>query len=342
MQIILIMIIFVFGFFHIRNTYANILNKKGCNSTYIYDAENYLLQAIRLNPDNPLYYSNLGHIYAKEDSSLTIINYINGIQSSTLYLEKSISCFRKAVLLNSNDSDFCLNLGILYFMKGDIKEAKEFLEKAILLSPDKYKYISLGILYEYLFDRRSSAGMYIKAISDSPDIINSQFYLDYLCQDRILANEIVLSVEKHLFDEYTCFRSPILAAKLGKILKNKNPARAEVLLKKASIELPSMNRPWFYLGYLKEQQNDIKNATLYYNRSVLLDDCDKIHFNKIHKNKKNYPQDFILKGNNIVNHANFTLNGIIKKNIYNCYPFDNMIVIQSFENYLFPFFFDYQ
>lgn len=106
----LLLVILMLGFFQLRNSYANRLNNKACKIGIGNFAINTLDQAIHLNGDNPLYYANLGLLYARMDSSITLDNFYSGKILRSSKLDTAIFYYHIAEALKNNDPLFCQNL----------------------------------------------------------------------------------------------------------------------------------------------------------------------------------------------------------------------------------------
>ena len=272
-QVVLWAMISVFGFFQIQNSYADRLNNKACRIDSFYISKNYLEQAIRINPNNPLYYANLGLLYAQSDSSLSISNFISGFIIESAALDSAITYFEQSVSIGNNESMFMLNLGLLYALKGEYIKALTYINDS-QSSSDIY-LLSFGILQEHVNNREVAKDLYVNALYQYPGLLDSHFYSDLKLRDSLLAEFVLCETEKLLTEEYLFSEDPIIAAKLGKIkLYLQKIDEAEILLNKATSELPSLNRPWLYLGNISELRGDTITAIEYYKKAEVLDFSD--------------------------------------------------------------------
>ena len=88
--------ILLLGFWHIRYSYANKLNNKACTMADSEKAMRTIEKAIKLNPMNPVYYANMGLLYAATDTAINLRNYMALSKVSSEALDKSLAYFHLA------------------------------------------------------------------------------------------------------------------------------------------------------------------------------------------------------------------------------------------------------
>ena len=123
--------ILLLGFWHIRYSYANKLNNKACTMADSEKAMRTIEKAIKLNPMNPVYYANMGLLYAATDTANNLRNYMALSKVSSEALDKSLAYFHLANNMAPKNRLFSLNLGLLYALNGKYLKAKSFFEKAV-------------------------------------------------------------------------------------------------------------------------------------------------------------------------------------------------------------------
>ena len=126
--------ILLLGFWHIRYSYANKLNNKACTMADSEKAMRTIEKAIKLNPMNPVYYANMGLLYAATDTAINLRNYMALSKVSSEALDKSLAYFHLANNMAPKNRLFSLNLGLLYALNGKYLKAKSFFEKAVEVS----------------------------------------------------------------------------------------------------------------------------------------------------------------------------------------------------------------
>lgn len=112
--------ILLLGFWHIRYSYANKLNNKACTMADSEKAMRTIEKAIKLNPMNPVYYANMGLLYAATDTAINLRNYMALSKVSSEALDKSLAYFHLANNMAPKNRLFSLNLGLLYALKWEI------------------------------------------------------------------------------------------------------------------------------------------------------------------------------------------------------------------------------
>lgn len=250
----------------------------------------YERRALKNDANNPIYYANMGIFYAKADSLNCTYFFEKQREVYTQYTDSAINCFNKAIELAEGDWLFNLNIAFLFLVKGQDIEAEHIMNTSMQREYVEYPVFTLlGILSERNGDSIAAMDWYAKTIIISPAIVDSRFFIDLYARRNTLANNSVIEAERHLENEYNETGDPILAAKLGKLkMYFQNYDSAELLLNAALVQLPSLNRPWYYLGCIAEEKNDSVKALKCFRMAANLDPSDILPLRKMSYYDKKY------------------------------------------------------
>ncbi|WP_418544076.1 tetratricopeptide repeat protein [Parabacteroides goldsteinii] len=270
----LLLAVFMLGFFQLRNSYANRLNNRACKIAMGNSAVNALNQAIRLNGDNPLYYANLGLLYTRMDSSITLDNLYSGKIIYSNKLDTAILYYHIAESLKNSDPLFCQNLALLYALKGDLVRAIENIEKVSDNTNDIWCLLISAFLYEN-FDIKKAEESYVKVLFISPGLFDSLLYSNLMSRDSVLGEKIENKLLSYLKKNSAGDENQQAMARLAKVLWNKgDKAEAEVLWNKVTKIMPMWSKPWLYLGRIAEERGDSVNAISCYRKAECLNPID--------------------------------------------------------------------
>ena len=268
------------GYFNIKIKIAESHNKKFI-SYFLENKDSLALvhinKALDLDAKNSLYWANKGILLMK----IVDFDLNNFLKDSTVdipkeTLEKSLSCFERASLLNPYDAAYFHNTGWIYIMMGDTAKALSFINKALKLDPGSSLYhISRGLLFEKQNNLEYAISNYSIALQNSPDMLESEFFSDLIIRQPLFSDTIINKSLKYLSNEVKNSNSPILKARLGKLYLYKNKIdKAEPFFIEVTKILPNLNRPWYYLGVIQEMKGDTFNFKISYNRATMLDPTD--------------------------------------------------------------------
>lgn len=248
-------------------------------------------RAISLNPNNPLYYANKGCILVMLDS-INPSCFIDSMLSPDkfFYLDSAIECFRKAVKIMPNDWLFNMNLSSLLYLNGDVEEAISILEACISDSYVDYSlYVLLGLMYEKTGEDGNASDCYVQSIIRFPAILDSRFMSELVERNMVMADSVVEIVDIRMEVIFFDSGDPIIAAKLGKIkMYEKCYDQADSLFEYALNMLPTLNRPWYYLGCIAEEKNDSVKALKCFRMAANLDPSDILPLRKMSYYDKKY------------------------------------------------------
>ncbi|MCF6169273.1 hypothetical protein [Lutibacter sp.] len=162
--------------------------------------------------------------------------------------------------------------------------------KSIELNP----YISQYHIGALLYDIKNKKEKYLvkhlsEALRLSPDILASKFFLEFYKKYPIVDSEAQEIAIKELVNEIATKSSPVLKARLARLLLDKYSVKSFQLLKEVINLLPNMNRPWLYAGYLVENTKDSIEIEKYFKKSIFLrkkDFLPKLYYGKYLEEKE--------------------------------------------------------
>jgi len=235
-----------------------------------------LEKAVGIYDANPLYHSNMGVQYARKSLTAGFSDIVNGNTDAGPALDSAIISMRKAVGMSEWETAFNVNLCILEYVSGRTAEALELITPYTKRQDAWPSVLCLaGMLEEKAGDCRTASGLYVRALCSSPSLFGSQFYMDLKRRDPDMAAEVMNITKEHLSSLYD--GDPLDAARLGCVLWMDGDAdAAEHYLNYALNELPSMNRPWVYLGQIAESRMDSLTAVSCYRKAAELDSGDPV------------------------------------------------------------------
>ena len=261
--------ILLLGFWHIRYSYANKLNNKACTMADSEKAMRTIEKAIKLNPMNPVYYANMGLLYAATDTAINLRNYMALSKVSSEALDKSLAYFHLANNMAPKNRLFSLNLGLLYALNGKYLKAKSFFEKAVENSDEEENVLLWALFCESHKQFVEAKRAFVKALIIAPYLLETDIYAklekhNYCYWIEIVENVVkILSVRKG---------DPINMAKLGSVLLYKgDKIEAEKLFIESLEVMCGLSRPWYALGQLAENKGDSIKAYIFYKRGMSLD-----------------------------------------------------------------------
>ena len=245
-------------------------------------AYNAIKTANENDPKNAFYISNRAIALARLiKNDLELVAVLNQkIELSDFdqeMIRDSIALFRRAVDLNANDSSVHHNLGWLYLVLGEEELAKQSFNQAVSLEQDSVYLISLGLYYEHYENQESANDEYIKAVVDSPGVVNSKFYGALKSRNpnasQKILDESIRIIEKRLEEQ----NDPILKAKLGKLYLSRGmPEKAIHYLNDSRSQLQNLPKVWLNIGYYHEIKGEQDDALKCYLKASFLDKSDSI------------------------------------------------------------------
>ncbi|MDR0605389.1 MAG: O-antigen ligase family protein [Bacteroidales bacterium] len=222
------------------------------------------------NPDNSYYTScKILNIVRQYESDNFNIHSLNSHIITDFNINYCIDLYKKALKRNPHDGNFHHNLAWLYFFCKNYVAALYHIDMAIKIENGiSAYYISAGIMREYLEDQHTAMRNFSKAISLSPDLLDSKFWKDMNANKPEMAEKIIKEVAEQLKES----EDPIdLAIKAKLYIYSNNLEKAKEILITVTKSLPNLSRPWYNLGYLYNKQNDFDNMIRCYNNSLLMD-----------------------------------------------------------------------
>ncbi len=265
---------------------ADIYNKKACRTQYISDGLKYLDKAIEID-NNPLFWFNKGIILSRTDS-LFMSSFLDDDLDS-INLDSIIKFFDNAVKLSENEWAFKLNYSLAIWLNCHDKEnSKEILREAIVKHDVGCELIGiLGLMEEKSNNVDEALKLYSRLLIQRPSVVDSPFFYDLRQRNAAIAETVLDSAIHYCSDRL--MENPITMAKLGILLIGKKEKKeAQELLSNAVREMPTLNRAWYYLGVLAEQNNQIQTSHDMFMKSMKLDRGDLLVSQKVSSFDSNY------------------------------------------------------
>jgi Tfp pilus assembly protein PilF len=130
-------------------------------------------------------------------------------------------------------------------------------------------------LFHLYYSNENEASHYLrKALRYSPNILESVFFAEFKIKYPGLAKNAKQQAINELQNEINKNNNNILKARLARLVLNENPNKAEEILEDVRKTLPSLNRPWTYLAYLKSLKGNSKIAQEYFSKALFLNPAD--------------------------------------------------------------------
>lgn len=147
-----------------RTQHADTLHALGILHAQIKDyltSENYIKQALQLNPNNPVFYNNLG----------------NALKNLKKFLE-AIQQFEQALHLNPNYAEAHSNLAGLYYQLDDLPKANEHVQEALRLNPDYLEaQINQGLLLIKQHEFNTALKIFENILIKNPHVMLAHYHL---------------------------------------------------------------------------------------------------------------------------------------------------------------------
>lgn len=240
------------------------------------EARALLNKALRCNPSNPIYHLNFGLLNASCQNGMSIETILQ--HRIVSIPDSTIVAFENAVAFSDKEPIPLLNLAFVRAFDGEYEEACNMLEPLVeqnfCWEPVRIFY---GILLERQGRRESAQQAFTEAVTQTPIILESQFFSDLSERDPAMAHSVAADARYSVLQEYAKTGNPLKTAVLGEIEFIMGDVEdAGTHLKEALAALPSMNRPWLFLGRIAELEEDRGSALSCYKKAAQLDEYDAL------------------------------------------------------------------
>jgi tetratricopeptide (TPR) repeat protein len=233
--------------------------------------------ALRGDPENAYYLGTKALLTVRSVPAINCSSRCGDVSSVSLddhdrrLISEGVQLYRRAIALSPSDGAFHHNLGRLYALMGESKLALESLERSVAVNPDIPLYhVSLGIYLEMVGRNKDSLKEYLMAVELSPSLLDSEAFLDFQIRHRIESQEIVAQATKEL-EANAGIDDPIQQSKLNRLyLYAGRKEQAYQSLFKTTKQLPTLSRPWIYLGDYYQETGEWRQMLLCYQRAVFL------------------------------------------------------------------------
>ncbi|MEW6455196.1 MAG: tetratricopeptide repeat protein [Acidobacteriota bacterium] len=145
-------------------------------------AVNEYREALKEDPNEPIYYYNLGISYRKMNKN-----------------DEAIEAFKKMIEIQPQSFSGLKNLGELYGLKKDFEEASKYFKKAVEISPnDPEAYYNLGACLMNNADYKGALEAFKKSIEVQSDYGASYYQLGLLYVNQSMMEEAIKAFEKFI------------------------------------------------------------------------------------------------------------------------------------------------
>lgn len=241
-------------------------------------------RALMYNKQNPLYYLNTGCYYAQVDSidSKIFTQLVQGRPIESHYMDSSYKYISEAYKMFPEEPIFALNFSLIELFKGNTNSSIKVLESFKNIEDNNLELLCvLGLGYETIGKTELAINTYSLAVSHLPEIISSDFFNELKDRDSLMAITILDSAETILQRAYYSTKDPMVSSRLGSLMfETGDLDGAEYYLFKAVNDLPSLNRPWYYIGLIRQMKGD-DEAINYFVKSHYLDRTDILPLRKM-------------------------------------------------------------
>ena len=174
-------------------------------------AEEFIAKAIYSNPDNPIFYFNLGNVYQAQDKlDEAILSYREAIQRNPAFadacnnlgvclkivgkLEESVGAFAQALAVRPDFVNARFNQGNIFQEQGRLDEAIASYQWVVKLKPDYANaWLNLGNAYKSMGELGKAIYSYGRAIKLNKDYGEAYFNLGNAYQKSMQHNNAVLA-----------------------------------------------------------------------------------------------------------------------------------------------------
>ncbi|MDJ0796774.1 MAG: tetratricopeptide repeat protein [Calothrix sp. MO_167.B12] len=180
-------------------------------------------------------------------------------------LESAESAYQQILAIQPNHPEALYGLGMVAQQKGELQQAEEFLSCAAREQPESVKmWFALGNLYQLQEQLPQAEDAYKKAIalrSDAASIYNN---LGYTLEQQGKWSQAISCYQKALQIQPNCVEADI---NLGNILHAQSKLSSDKKIYYAKLN--------YKLGIARKKAKDLKNAEVYFQKSLELNPDDK-------------------------------------------------------------------
>ena len=277
-EIMLAVLALTIEFMCVRYASADKNNNKALSEWNGSDGGSYYInKAIELNGKDPAFYLNRGVMrFRSGEVVVTVDSLLAG--HTVAVPDKVLWDLEKSVSLANGEPLPVLNLAMAYALKKDYEKALRVL-KPLTEQKKCWPAISVfcGLVFELSNKDDEAVQLYIKAIKESPFVLESPFFDELKLRNPDMAQYAFVQVEKEIKDAFSLTKDPIDGAVLGEIAFIKGDIeRADSLLRWSLSVLPSMDRAWLFLGRIYENKQNLELAEDCYEKATKLDEHDPL------------------------------------------------------------------
>lgn len=208
-------------------------------------------KAVQNDPNNPVYYNNLGYVLKDQGK-----------------LSEAITCFRKALEIKPDYAEACCyNQGYVFYDQGDLGEAITCYEKALEIKPDYAEaYHNLGCVLKDRDKLDEAILCYQKAVKIKPDYAEAYHNLGYVFKDQSKLDDAITCYEKALEIEPDCAEA---YNNMGNAFRSKGKLDDAILCYQKALKLkPDFAGAYNNMGNTSQDQEKLNEAICYYEKAL--------------------------------------------------------------------------
>lgn len=272
--------------FNVRRATMVFYANKSVESYYKNEIENSLAfidKAFKISPSDMELHNSKAIVLSKSSLEITISaenpKFLSFEKADTAILKLSLVHLNK-VLEETPKNDIILqNVGWAYLALNDMKHARQYFEKAIVVNPYVGSHhVSLGLLNLYQLKIDEATKNTGNALKYSPYMLESVFFTEFLKKFPENAREAKQMAISYLTDSVQANNNPILKARLARLLMDENPTESYKLYQEVTAALPNLIRPWVYLAQLNISNGNSEQAENCYRKARFLGQNDYYTF----------------------------------------------------------------
>lgn len=240
------------------------------------NALNTIEKALKITPEIAPYHALAGLALVQDSLRIKGL-FSHKVGADSVTIQQSILHYKRALKISPDQASLHFNLASLYYnLEGSDPSQSEFhFKKSIDLEPNNSEFlIGYGLCQERSLRINAAWDLYERAIRIDPEIINSDFYKDFISRN-IQAVKWIEQIADSMRSTLHKSFNPIVAARLATLnMATGDTLAAQKLLLKAIDKIPNLSRPYYYLGKIAMHQGDSIKALKLYRKSLYLNPKD--------------------------------------------------------------------
>ena len=257
-------------------------NNKAVEKYYANDSESslaFINKALNVSPSDVELQKNktifLGKLCMNFTVSANNKSFLVFDQVDSAALSHSLT-YLELILEKSPDNDeIHHNIGWVYFAMNLKEETARYFKRTVAINPYVGRFHVSLALYNLFYGNPEEAVENVgNALKYSPDLLESVFYEEFAKKYPQLASKSKQLAIVHLREQLAAGNSPIIKARLAKLLFHEHPPESYNLFCEVTTELPNLFRPWAYLGQLQAAKQLNSEASTSLRKALYLERSD--------------------------------------------------------------------